>query len=151
MFRFIGPQNPTRSLGLCRVVWNNMRRLFQNRKVFADFEIGAAADLFRQRLAFRRLHAQRADAVVRVVAVPDECGVHLEAAAVERLPDMGRNTDAAERDLRADALNFGCGCCGCRSALLRDGRSVGIVCCQGSDDLVDGEISNGNLDVGRQR
>ena len=45
MFRFIGPQNPTRSLGLCRVVWNNMRRLFQNREVFADFEIGAAADL----------------------------------------------------------------------------------------------------------
>ena len=86
--------------------------------------------------------------MVRVVAVPDECGVHLETAAVERLPDMGRNTDAAERDLRADALNFGCGC---RSALLRDGRSVGIVCCQGSDDLVDGEISNGNLDVGRQR
>lgn len=85
------------------------------------------------------------------VAVPDECGVHLEAAAVERLPDVARNTDAAERDLRADALNFGCGCCGCRSALLRDGRSVGIVCRQDSDDLSDSEISNGSLDVGRQR
>ena len=89
--------------------------------------------------------------MVRAVAVSDEFGVHLKAAPVERLPDMGRNADAAERNVRADALNFGCGCRGCRSALLRDDCPVGIVCRHGSDDLSGGEISNGNLDVGRQR
>ena len=107
-------------------MWNNIRQLFQNRKVFADFEIGAAADLLRQRFAFRRLHAERADTVGENVGLRGLYDRRVYAVFKPVLC-MGRNADTAERNVRADALNLcrSCGAC--------------AVCCVGRNGSTDRE------------